>query len=271
MAGDWIKMRGNLWDDPRVSRVCDLTDCGEAQAIGGLYWLWNTADQHTENGILPGLTSRQIDRKTGIQGFAAALIAIGWIVDLPEGISIVRFEEHNGASAKKRAVTAKRVANHRSSNDDVTQTALQDDDEGVSGALAREREEEEIPLPPNGGSPAPPSNPSQSGKYIPPDCPHDEIRDLYHEKLPALRRMEVWNDTRQGYLRSRWREVCADQKLTRDEGVAWWADYFGLVARSKFLTGRAKPKPGEEKPFQADLEWLIKPNNFAKVIEGKYE
>lgn len=141
MAGDWIKMRGNLWDDPRVSRLCDLTEQTEAAVIGGLYWLWATADQHTENGILPGLTPRQIDRKSGVPGLGQALCDIGWLADHPEGVRILRFEEHNGASAKKRAVTAKRVASYRSSNADVTQGALQNDDASVSGALAREREE----------------------------------------------------------------------------------------------------------------------------------
>ena len=77
MAGDWIKMRGNLWDDPRVARLCDLTDCGEAQVIGGLYWLWATADQHTDCGVMYGLSLRQIDRKTGVQGLGDALVAVG--------------------------------------------------------------------------------------------------------------------------------------------------------------------------------------------------
>lgn len=142
MAGDWIKMRSNLWDDPRVARLCDLTDASEATVIGGLYWLWSTADQHSEDGCMPGLTPRSIDRKTGIPGFAAALIEIDWLTDDPQGVVLKRFEEHNGASAKKRAVTAKRVATHRG-NADVTQEALQEDQSGVTGALAREREEEE--------------------------------------------------------------------------------------------------------------------------------
>lgn len=155
MAGDWIKMRTNLWDDPRVARLCDLTDQGEAAVIGGLYWLWAMADEHTEDGILPGLTLRAIDRKTGVQGLGAALCDIGWLADPPEGVRIVGFEEHNGASAKKRSVTAKRVANHRGNADvtqpqsedehDVTQQALQDEHASVTGALAREekRREEE--------------------------------------------------------------------------------------------------------------------------------
>lgn len=154
MAGDWIKMRSNLWDDPRVAKVCDITDQPEAAVIGAMYWLWAMADQHTEDGILPGLSLRQIDRKTGVQGFAQAMCEVGWLAEHPEGVRIVRFEEHNGASAKKRAATAKRVASHRSGNAetepeptgcnaDVTQQALQDGSESVTCALAREEKRRE--------------------------------------------------------------------------------------------------------------------------------
>jgi hypothetical protein len=142
MAGDWIKMRSNLWDDPRVARLCDLTDCGEAAVIGGLYWLWSTADQHSEDGCMPGLTPRSIDRKTGIPGFAAALIEIDWLADDPQGVVLKRFEEHNGASAKARAQTAKRVAAHKG-NAKVTQEALPEEQETVSGALPREEKRRE--------------------------------------------------------------------------------------------------------------------------------
>jgi len=148
-------MRGNLWDDPRVSKLADLTGAGEAAIIGGLYWLWNTADQHTEDGFLPGLSLKTIDRKTGVPGLGDALASVGWIAEAKDGINISRFEEHNGGSAKKRAVTAKRVANHRSGNADVTQGALQDDDASVTGALAREREEKSNTVPKGTGAEAP--------------------------------------------------------------------------------------------------------------------
>lgn len=101
MSGDWIKMRGNLWDDPRIARLVDITDSSEAAVIGGLYWLWAAADQHTTDGIMPGLSTRQIDRKTGVQGLGQALVDIGWIADHPEGVRIVNFEEHNGATIRK--------------------------------------------------------------------------------------------------------------------------------------------------------------------------
>ncbi|SOY65622.1 hypothetical protein CBM2586_B10217 [Cupriavidus phytorum] len=142
MAGDWIKMRTNLWNDPRVSRLVDLTDTTEATVIGGLYWVWATADEHSLDGAMPGLTLRAVDRKTGVSGLADALVDVGWLEDHPEGVRLVRFDEHNGASAKTRAQTAKRVANHRS-NCHVTDQALQDEHGSVTDALAREEKRRE--------------------------------------------------------------------------------------------------------------------------------
>ena len=141
MSGDWIKMRGNLWDDPRIAKLVDMTDSSEAAVVGALYWLWATADQHTEDGVMPGLSLRQIDRKTGVQGFGAALCAIGWLADHPDGVRIVGFTEHNGSSAKKRCQTAKRVAKHESANATAKQKAEPTNADSVRAALARDREE----------------------------------------------------------------------------------------------------------------------------------
>jgi len=157
MAGEWIKVRTNLWDDPRVTKLCDLTAMTEATVIGGLYWLWATADEHTETGHMPGLSITGIDRKTGIKGFGAALITIEWITDTEGGITLNRFDEHNGASAKNRVTTAKRVAKHAAkSKSDAKANAQQAVDTPtanapiVSSPLPREekrREEESQKLP----------------------------------------------------------------------------------------------------------------------------
>jgi hypothetical protein len=37
-------------------------------------------------------------------------------------------------------------------------------------------------------------------------CPHQEIIKIYHEELPQLRKVKVWNDARMAFLRARWRE-----------------------------------------------------------------
>lgn len=144
MAGDWIKMRGNLWDDPRVAKLCDATEQSEAAVIGALYWLWATADQHTTDGFLPGLTPRQIDRKTGVAGFANALSGIGWMKISDEGVEIVNFDDHNGASAKKRCQTAKRVAKCKAGNAEETQREEEGNAQSVTDALGVRYLEKEI-------------------------------------------------------------------------------------------------------------------------------
>ena len=105
-----------------------------------------------------------------------------------------------------------------------------------------------------------------------PNCDHEKVIELYHVHLPTLRRVEVWNDARKGYLRQRWREVA--EELSKEKSIVaadvlvWFADFFQHVAASKFLTGRVNSKDG--RAFLADLEWILKPSNFAKIIEGKY-
>lgn len=48
-----------------------------------------------------------------------------------------------------------------------------------------------------------------------------------------------------------------------------WRNYFAFCAESKFLTGLSLPMNGH-KTFVADLEWLTREGNYAKVYEGKY-
>jgi hypothetical protein len=154
MAGEWIKVRTNLWDDPRIGQLCEITSQGEAAVIGGLYWLWATADEHSSDGLLTGMTTRTIDRKTGVQGLGVALVTIGWLAESEEGVTVSRFDEHNGASAKARAQTAKRVSTHKA-NAKVTDTALPKTDGTVTTALPREDKNKEQlpPIPPGGGQP----------------------------------------------------------------------------------------------------------------------
>ena len=105
-----------------------------------------------------------------------------------------------------------------------------------------------------------------------PKCSHQEVIDLYHKHLPTLRKVEVWNDARKGYLRQRWRDVSQELSLEKpiqtEDVLSWWSDFFTHIGTSKFLTGRVNDKSG--RAFTADLEWILKPSNFAKIIEGKY-
>lgn len=103
---------------------------------------------------------------------------------------------------------------------------------------------------------------NQKKSNPPPACPHQDIIDLYHEILPELPRVKVWDKQRQGFLRARWREDAKRQNLD------WWRRFFTAVRTSPWLMGQV---PGREgRVFVCTLEWLIRPTNFRKVIEGYY-
>jgi len=75
-------------------------------------------------------------------------------------------------------------------------------------------------------------------------------------------------------MRSRWREKAKPNGTTQgytsvEGGIEYWRRFFDYVGKSRFLTGGAEGRNGRP-PFVATLEWLVRPTNFAKVIEGNF-
>ena len=102
------------------------------------------------------------------------------------------------------------------------------------------------------------------------ECQHQKVIEIFHSKLPELPRVMVWNDTRKRTLSSLWANVVKTQKFkTSKEVLEYFTNYFDFIGQSDFLCGRAKTV-NDRKPFIADLEWVIRPSNFAKIVEGKY-
>jgi uncharacterized protein YdaU (DUF1376 family) len=106
-----------------------------------------------------------------------------------------------------------------------------------------------------------------------PDCPHEAILALYAKWLPTLTQPRLWSGQRAEALRMRWRECSKRNAVwpgysSEESGLAFWDQFFSDVARSKTLTeGIAR---GDGSRWRPDLPWLLKRENFAKVIEGKY-
>lgn len=99
-------------------------------------------------------------------------------------------------------------------------------------------------------------------KNGPPPCPHLKIIDLYHEILPELTEVRVWEGGRESKLAARWKGDKERQNLE------WWRDFFASVRGMPWLMGERVGQDG--RPFKCTLEWLVSPTNFAKVIEGNY-
>jgi hypothetical protein len=113
-----------------------------------------------------------------------------------------------------------------------------------------------------------------TGKPSVPECPHRDLIDLFGKHLPGLPqpRRELWNGKNADAMRMRWRWVMTAvgdggkrYATTADEAIGFFDLFFEHVASSDFLSGRSGKWTG------CDLGWLMKADNFAKVVQGNYD
>ena len=105
-----------------------------------------------------------------------------------------------------------------------------------------------------------------------PNCPHQKIIELFGKHLPTMPFPKIWEGQRQQSLAARWRWVLTAKKpdgapyaTDTESALSFFDRFFGYVAKSDFLTGRDGKWQG------CDLGWLVKAENFAKVVSGNYE
>ena len=114
MAGDWIKMRIDLQTHPKVFRMVSALQADRLRIIGGLHVAWSIFDTHSSDGVLVGYTVEAMDAVVGWPGFTQAMIDVEWAAVEDDGSLVMpRFDEHNGASAKRRANDSERKRNDR--------------------------------------------------------------------------------------------------------------------------------------------------------------
>jgi hypothetical protein len=114
---------------------------------------------------------------------------------------------------------------------------------------------------------------TQSPGGVPP-CPHQEILQAWKEILPELPQPKTWTKTRSAHLQARWRERWVERAAvkgwkTQADGLKAWRTLFKNIRSSPFLMGQTEPPKGRP-PFKAELPWIVMPENYAKLIEGKY-
>jgi hypothetical protein len=102
MAGDWIKIRKCLPNDPRIVRMASALKADRFRTLGGTVSAWCLFDEHTDSGRLEGYTPDLLDEVVGFRGLAAAMEAVGWLEVGENFLVAPRFEKHNGKTAKRR-------------------------------------------------------------------------------------------------------------------------------------------------------------------------
>ncbi len=142
MAGDWIKMRLDLADDPSVLALARELRIDPDAAVGVLHRFWSWASRNTKDGRLRDVTVDMIDAITRRPGFTRALQAVGWLAQSPRGFSIPKFDRHMSWSAKARCGEALRKVRQRSRLGAGTCPDMCPDKNGTRARAAPSRKEE---------------------------------------------------------------------------------------------------------------------------------
>ena len=123
----WIKLDSSTPDKPEVLRMARALSVTPNALLGALMRVWFWFDSQSDDGSVQGLELGDIDAIGQQTGLADAMLAVGWLaVDERKALVLPNFQRHNGETAKRRALTAKRVSTARSRNADVTHAALQE-------------------------------------------------------------------------------------------------------------------------------------------------
>jgi hypothetical protein len=146
MAGDWIKMRVDLQTHPKVFRMVSALQADRLRVIGGLHVAWSIFDTHSDDGVLHGYTVDAMDAVIGWPGFTQAMVDVEWASITDDHCLIMpRFEEHNGASAKRRANDSERKRNDRK-NKPVRNLSASEADSLRTREEKRREEEDQKPV-----------------------------------------------------------------------------------------------------------------------------
>ena len=160
MAGDWIKMRIDLQTHPKVFRMVSALQADRLRIIGGLHVAWSIFDTHSSDGVLVGYTVDAMDAVVGWPGFTQAMVDVEWAsVNDAGSLVMPRFDEHNGASAKRRANDSERKRNERKTP--VRNLSASDADSLRTREEKRREEKKEQDQKQGAGAPA------KSGKFDP--------------------------------------------------------------------------------------------------------
>ncbi len=202
MAGsDWVKMRTDLYRDPKVCMMADLLMSPEGElarhveryagrylsvtrnvmrnvTVGALVSVWGVlrhqGKREGDDLVVRGCTISVIDDIADLPGFGHAMASVGWAIETPEGFTLPRFfDGHNAdpdeVARKRNAERQKRFRENGNALRNVTSNVTSNAE--VTHRIEKNRDREEIYRGRN--SPITPSYPEtenpSSGSANPPE------------------------------------------------------------------------------------------------------
>jgi len=274
---DWFRWHHGSVTDPKFQLVARKAGVGLPDVIAVWAFVLEKASASEERGSFGDLDHEAIDCLFGMDdGKTLAILEQMEVRGLVADGCICAWEKRQPKREREDDTAAERKRRQRERDANQSHdTPSAADQSHVTPCHAtshqktprgEERREEKEDMAKTGCADLSPSSPADAnGVQTSPlvdECPQQAIVSLFHECVPTARRVRDWTPSRAALLRGRWRE---DRKR---QNLDWWRRFFSYVNQSPFLTGKSIT-PGR-RPFELGLEWLLKPENFAKVREGAY-
>ena len=103
------------------------------------------------------------------------------------------------------------------------------------------------------------------------NVPVQQVLQTYNDVLGnRLPKAQMLNDKRKRVIAQRWREMLNSQDPSGKvrftdtaSGLAWFGKFFAKVARNPHWMGE------NDRGWRADLDWILKPDNFVKILEWR--
>lgn len=284
MAGDWIKMRTDLYRDPKVCVIADLLldedsalsryvnqnnqrdmtvtrNVMRNAVVGALLSVWGVMRHRGKriNDDLScyGVRSSVIDDISDIRGFGEAMAEVCWVIEEDDCIVFPRFfaeynVEPDGQVKSKNAERQRRFRERkkaeRNENSNATDNVTRD--VTVTHREEKRREENKKTL-------------SSEDDSKPPRIPYDDIFDVYEEVLcvpphcrPSIR---VRDDKRKDAIK---KIVKIRPKAIHPD---WWRSYFGIASQKENWMLGDKHRGGTW--AGANFDFLLRDDNFKTILE----
>ncbi len=111
----WIKWTKGLTRKREVLLIAQRLGVPPTLAAALCMLVWEWADDNTADGCLRGFAPAMISAAVGAPGIAEAMADadVGWLLDTGDACIFANYERHNGQSAKKRDLAARRKRRER--------------------------------------------------------------------------------------------------------------------------------------------------------------
>lgn len=155
--------------------------------------------------------------------------------------------------SQKNSENGKRGAAKRWNNGEIIANATKKDSPAIASLQnSIASKESKVKKESKVNTPLPPEGESTSNSKTKIDF--KKIVEVYHQSCPVMPRVQLLDKKRKAVIKARVVEHTEEKVL----------EMFALAGQSEFLSGQ------NDKNWMANFDWLLKPTNFIKTLEGNY-